>query len=116
MYAYVYAYNVVQLLYNIQRPIGCNSINTINCDNDTVRYDNNNSHSTAGLFLPSIKMEQKIDNTSNTAGLLCLPIVMEKKIVNTRTSDVDNNFSFVNYHDRDLDHDTARDNKQRPTY
>ena len=66
-------------------------------------------------------MEQKIDNTSNTAGLLCLPIVMEKKIVNISTIDVhDNNFGFDSHHDCDLafvlDHDTACDNKQRPTY
>ena len=40
---------------------------------------------------------------------------MEKKIASTIDVD-DNNFSFDNYHNRDLDHDTACDNNKRTTY
>ena len=40
VYVYVYASYVVQLLlYNIQRSIVCNSINTTNYDNNTAKYD-----------------------------------------------------------------------------
>ena len=90
----LYLYVVPILYYNIQYLIGCENINTTICDKN---------------------------NSCHAAGLFCLPIVMEKKIVNTSTIDVDdNNFSFDNYHDPDLafdlDHDTARDNKQIPTY
>ena len=61
VYAYVYTYYVVQLLlYNIQRSIGCNNINTTNYDNGTARCDNNNLYHTAGLFFLPIVMEKTI--------------------------------------------------------